>query len=201
MSTLVLWHGAHRWEGPPQLRPAGKGKSEEGSGLYLTTSEQTASKYAKGGGAVLRFEIDSDLRLLEDAWLDTADVVAFVESIPRLRNKKQVLADIQRAAGRQPDPTKIPAYVVENLMVNHDALKGEAGPALARWFVSRGIDANVIRRSDEDWLVLYNLDKIQSYRRAKTDEVRDSPRIPRKNNPAQPRSRAEQIAARLIMGD
>lgn len=182
MSTLVLWHGAHRWEGPPQLKPAGKGKSEEGSGLYLTTSEQTARKYAKGGGTILRFEVDSNLKLLEDVKLDTQDVIEFISSIPRLRNRAKVVDDIRRVAARQRDPSKLPAYVVENLMVNHDALKGEAGPLLAQWFVSRGIDANVIRRSGEDWLVLYNLDKIRSYRRAMADEVRDLPRIFQKSS-------------------
>lgn len=185
MSTIVLWHGAHRWEGPPQLKPAGKLKSEEGSGLYLTTSEQTARKYAKGGGVVMRFEVDSNLKLLEDAKLDTEDAIRFVSSIPRLRSRQKVVDGIMRVAGRQRDPKQIPAYVLENLMVNHDALKGAAGPMLAQWFVSKGIDANLIRRSDEDWLVLYNLDKIVSYRRARPEEVRDLPRISsgRSSNP------------------
>jgi hypothetical protein len=191
MNVLVLWHGAHRWEGPPQLKPAGKMKSEEGSGLYLTTSEQTARKYAKGGGVVMRFEVDSNLNLLNDAWLSKDDVMEFICGTPGLRNRSLIGGDLLGAFERQRkrDPTnkvqQIPAYILENLMVNHGALKGKFGPLLAQWFVSRGIDANLIRRSDEDWLVLYNLDKIVSYRRARPEEVRDLPRVStgRSSNP------------------
>jgi hypothetical protein len=183
INPLILWHGTHRWEGPPRLMPAGKGKSEHGSGLYLTTSPDTARHYARGGGNILRFEIDPDLVFLDEVEIDLADAFDLLNSIPRLRNRSKIIQDISRVSnrvGRQ----SVPGYVIENLLSAHGALKGEVGPAVARWFVSLGIDASVVdppmftrQNSDEQWLVLYNLDKVISYQRVARDETYDVPRI------------------------
>lgn len=177
---LVLWHGSHRWEGPPTLQPAGKRKSENGSGLYLTTSAQTARGYAKGGGSVLRFEIAPDLVWAKDTSMDLGTAIGFVRSLPRLKNRKAIEADLERVAGRSRDG-RVWAPVLENLMHNHGALTGDKGPALARFFVGLGIDASLVEQSDEDWVVLYNLDKILRYEKVPAGEAVDSPLLRRRD--------------------
>jgi hypothetical protein len=175
---LVLFHGAHRWTGEPELRPAGKDKSNHGSGLYLTTSTDTAGRYAKGGGQVLRFEVQP-LVFADEVRIPLETVVAFVKSLPRLKNKQAIVDDLRRYAARV-GKDMMPAYVVENLMQNNDALKGAFGPALAAFFVEQGVDASLVTKGNEDWVVLYNLDKIESYRKATPAELlRDSPRVVR----------------------
>lgn len=184
---LVLWHGSQHWEGPPTLQPAGKRKSEHGSGLYLTTSADTARKYAKGGGSVLRFELDPNLSFIGMTTIDLQTAIDFVRSRPRLKNRAAIEDDMRRVAGRRPD-NRLLAVAVENLMANHGALTGSHGPALAQWYVSLGIDASLVRQSNEDWVVLYNLDKIRRYERVPAGQAVDSPllrhSVEPKENPA-----------------
>lgn len=160
------------------MQPAGKMKSEMGSGLYLTTSYETAKKYAKGGGTVLRFFLDPDLTFANNSRVSFEAASTFIDGIPRLRHKAEIQGDLQRAADRVGgDPF---AYMLENLMHNHGALTGEKGPMLARFLVEQGIDASLVPHGDEDWLVLYNLDKILSYEKVpKKEVVWDLPRIRR----------------------
>jgi hypothetical protein len=177
MQPITLYHGSHNWEGPPALRPAGKGKSEMGSGLYLTTSYNTAAKYAKGGGKILRFLIDPDLSFANNTKVSLEEAERFLQELPRLRGRPQILKDLHAAATRiGGDPF---AYMLENLMLFHKGLTGDKGPALASFFVEQGIDASLIQHHGEDWVVLYNLDKILSYRPVSSKEpVEDAPRIP-----------------------
>jgi len=182
----ILWHGAKRWDGPPQLRPAGKMKSEHGSGLYLTTSEDTARKYSKGGGVVMRFEVDSDLTWLDRTRIHPDDAIDFIHSRPRLKNRKKIEDDLQmvsdRALTHRGSPL-IMAGTLSNLMYNWGALTGAHGPALAQFYVDQGIDADLVTQSGEDWVILFNLDKILNYRRAKPEEVVDMPLLRKQRNP------------------
>lgn len=165
-SPIVLYHGARAWDGPPEVRPGRKKRTEHGPGIYLTTAYVTAQKYAKGGGRVKRIFLDPKLSWIEDARVPLADAVAFVEAHPRLRKRREIVADLRANAGRMGagDGT-IGAYVLNNLMVNYDALVGDAAPALARFFADHGIDAAINQTfsadgAEEDWVVLFNPMKI-----------------------------------------
>jgi len=122
MEPIRLWHGGQRWQGPPELRPAGKGHSEHGSGLYLTTSAETARKYAKGGGSTLLVELDPNIRWLDEVRIPLKDMEAFLKGRRGLRGRDKVWADLLRASERMKSDS-LPAEYILNLMVNHDALK------------------------------------------------------------------------------
>jgi hypothetical protein len=176
MEPIVLYHGAQRWQGPPRLQPAGKNKSEMGSGLYLTTSYATARKYAKGGGVIMRFFLSPDLTFANNTKVSLLAAKGFLRSLPRLRGRDAVLADLEKGAERVGGEPF--AYMLENLMLFHGGLKGDKGPALASFLVEQGIDASLVSHSAEDWVVLYNLDKILSYGRVSPEEADyDRPRI------------------------
>jgi hypothetical protein len=138
---------------------------EHGPGFYLTTSESTARRYAKGGGVLLRVELEPEIHLLESRRLPAADLATLVRGIPRLRRKKEVLVDLEAARARSRDQTTVPANTLVNLLHYHKALTGEVGPVVAEFYAGRGIDGDLVQpgsrsEADEKWLVLFNLRKI-----------------------------------------
>lgn len=162
--TLTLWHGARAWSGDASILPGRKGRSEHGPGIYLTTHYQTARKYAKGGGVTLRFTLDAQLGWLEDANLPLADAEAFVLSMPRVKDKKDILERLNGVAERlapRLGGALVPASTLVNLLVNADALVGENAPRTAAFLVAHGADASLTQPSrEEDWVVLFNPRKI-----------------------------------------
>jgi hypothetical protein len=89
-----------------------------------------------------------------------------------------VLVDLEASRARSRTGL-LPAATLVNLLLYHQALAGQAGPALAEAYVERGIDAGVDHKGAEDWVVLFNLDKIAKYERVSPKELEDAPRIVR----------------------
>ncbi|NBU17462.1 MAG: hypothetical protein EBS48_10745, partial [Actinobacteria bacterium] len=158
-APLVLYHGAQRWEGPPSIVAHRKGHAEHGAGIYLTTSWERAASYAKGGGSVYRFEMSPDMRWLEDARLPAADTVRWVKSLPRLKRKADIVASLERTAGRV--GPSIPAEGLVAAFVNFGASAGQHGTSLAEYLVAHGIDASHVQPTmNEDWVVVFNPAKV-----------------------------------------
>lgn len=182
---LVLYHGAQRWEGPPSIVAHRKGHAEHGAGIYLTTSWTTANNYAKGGGSVYRFEVSPDMGWLEDARLPVTETVRWVKSLPRLKGKADIVATLERVAGRV--GPNIPASILVAAFVNFGASAGQHGPSLAEYLVAHGIDASRVSRSmNEDWVVVFNPAKVLRVTRVPARETGegfafDLPRVKRKN--------------------
>ncbi len=177
-----MWHGSQRWEGKPEVRAHKRGHAEAGAGIYTTTSYETARKYAKGGGAVIRFELEPDIRWLEEARISPAEIVAFVHAERGMKKRKEIIADIERVAARTPG-RDISAATIVNLMVNHEAIAGTPGQSLAAFLVAHGIDASHDRRGNEDWVVIFNPAKIRSTKVIAAKDIAvadyDLPRIQR----------------------
>jgi hypothetical protein len=169
MSAITLYHGAHRWEGPPEIRPAKSMKViEHGPGLYLSTGIETALSYAKGGGAALQFEVKTPLVWAEDVRIPVSEMISFVEAMPRLRHRAKIIQDLrERSLGRE----RVLAPMLGNLLHYYGVAHGDVGVELVRFYLRHGIDADRVRgkgqRGDETWVVLYNLDKIVRYERVR----------------------------------
>ncbi len=166
----VFYHGAQRWEGPPQIVAHRKGHAEHGPGIYLTTAWQTATKYAKGGGAVYRIELSPETRWLEGARLPLAETVAWVRGLPRLRGKSDIVDTLSRTAERTGRDT-LPAFVLVNAFVNRDVASGQHGPSLAAYLVAHGIDASLVQQGAEDWVVVFNPGIVRSVWRVSAADV------------------------------
>ena len=195
---LVFYHGAQRWEGTPSIVAHRKGHAEHGAGIYLTTSWTTASNYAKGGGSVYRFEVSPDLGWLEDARLPVAETVRWVKSLPRLKGKADIVATLERVAGRV--GPSIPAETLVVAFVNFGASAGQHGPSLAEYLVAHGIDVSHVSRSGEDWVVVFNPTKVLRVTRVPARDmgegfVYDLPRVTRKNPSRHTSSRRNPRAA------
>lgn len=167
--TLKFWHGAQRWSGRAELRPSRPRCYECGPGIYLSNHQSTARKYAKGGGQTVLVELSPDVVVLEDSRLTLDEMLEGLAGLPRVRARKDIEKGLRKSALRHPDGL-MPAEYLMNYCVNYESLGGESGPALARWYASKGIDVSVYSRpGDEDWVVVFNPDKVVSAQVFKAD--------------------------------
>jgi hypothetical protein len=167
MSGIVMWHGSRRWEGHPEIRAAKKGQYECGPGIYCTTSLNTASKYSRGGGRIMRFTLDPDTTWLEDVKVPFEDAVSFIEGSRHI-HKRRILADDIRLVFDRREHVRtsgmIPLHYVVNLAINHECLSGQAAPEMAAWLAENGAQASLYKRSvNDDWVVVFDPRVIQSF--------------------------------------
>lgn len=179
--TLKFWHGGRRFEGHPDLRPSRKGHYECGPGFYLSNRLATARKYAKGGGQTVLVELAPDVGVLEQSCLPLDDQLDGLASLPRVRARKDIEQGLRQSALRM-GGKPMPAEFLLNYCVNHEALGGDTGPALARWYASRGIDVSVHNpgTGQENWIVVFNPGKVVRARVVKAGpawEVGDFPTL------------------------
>jgi hypothetical protein len=178
MNPIVVYTGTQVWEGRPYIKDSRKGHSEHGPGLYFTTRLQTARKYAKGRGTVLRVEVDPKFLWLEDTQVPVETLVNWVTSRRGLRKKKEIIDDIVVRGGGGLAPGMRRATILVNLMVNYDAITGTHGPALAEFLAALGIGASHLRMSGgEEWIVLFDPSKVTSWRRVAPDDAEDLPGV------------------------
>lgn len=179
MKPIVVYTGTQVWEGRPEIRASRKGRTEHGPGLYFTTSLQTARKYAKGRGTVLRVEIDPSFTWLEGATAPLAVLVDWVRGRRGLRRKEEIESDLWERAGRGLAPGLGRVSALVNLMINYEAITGAHGPALAEFLADLGIGASHVRVSggNEDWVVLFDPTKVISWRRVGPDDAEELPRV------------------------
>jgi hypothetical protein len=176
---LIVYTGTEVWVGKPQIREARKGRVEHGPGLYFTTSRQTAMKYGKGRRTVLRVEIDPSFTWLEDATAPTEELVRWVLGQRGLRKKKEIIDDLVSRGERGLSPGTARVSALVNLMVNYEAITGPHGPALAEFLVEMGIGASHVRQGEEDWIVLFDPDKVVDWRRVGDDDAWHLPKVRR----------------------
>jgi len=171
---LILYHGARRWNEKPKVPTCRPGRYECGPGIYLTTSANTANKYAKGGGVIMQMELNPDLCWLENARVSLDDSLDFVRQLSRLPARKQIQMDLLAHAQRI-QSENVGANILVNLMVNYEALGGQNGPSLAMWLADHGIDASLQRANGlqgwEDWVIVFNPEVIVRTKRLKQSDI------------------------------
>ncbi len=167
MSGLLTWHGGHKWEGSPEIRPSKKGQYECGPGIYSTTNLSTASRYAKGGGRIIQFTIDPEVTWLEDVKIPFDDALAFIKSSHHIGKRRILQNDLQRSYELRDHirfSGMLPLTILVNLAVNNNCLSGKASPELAEFLSSKGAQASLHRSSgNEDWVIIFDPKAITSY--------------------------------------
>ena len=176
-APLKLFHGGKSWDGPLELTGGRKGKTENGPGFYLTTSFSTARSYAKGGQRVFEMLVEPDLHWMHDVKVPLHVLVDFVHNAPKLKNRSRVLHEMElyRLRSKREMTDHVNPQLLENLMLEFSNPWGEVGKVLGNYYLSHGIDASLMKKSGEDWVILYNVKKVRSYRAVADGE--DSPRI------------------------
>lgn len=167
---MILFHGGQRWEGSAEVRPHRKGHAEHGPGIYLTTSWQTANKYAKGGGSVYRVDVSPPTIWADKAKISAVDAVEFgLLTLGKGKKFKLFSEAVARVALRTGD--EIPAEALIAISVNNDLSHGKPGIALARFLSERGIGASRVSMGNEDYVVVHDPKLIRSIERVKPSET------------------------------
>lgn len=154
---LNFWHGARKWQDPPQLKAGRKSRYEHGVGIYLTNTLQRAISYSKGGGSLVLFGIDPSVRLLENTSASMEEIQEGLDTLPRLRNRHTIESFLTSVAQERFFNGNIPLQYVLNELINTENLGGAKGIEFSQWLVHKGVDATVHKVSaQENWMVVFN---------------------------------------------
>lgn len=160
MSELQIWHGSRRWDGWPEIRASKKDRYEFGPGIYCTTNLNTATKYSKGGGRIVRFTLDPEITWLEDAKVPFELVQDFVRNSKHIGKRRILADDLSRAFDKHEhlrNSGEIPLTYLVNLAINNECLSGKGGPEMAEYLVDNGVMASLYRKSvNDDWVVIFD---------------------------------------------
>lgn len=163
--SFKVYHGGKKWfTVPNQLIASKKDRHNYGVGIYGTNLLRTARNYGKGGRVVHELEIDKNYKDLDNVSIDVEEAVDFVKNLSGLRKKQTIIENLKSYSERVQKQI-IPISILHNLIHNYDAAPGLLGKQVSDFLVSKGVDANYIRQSgDEFWLVIFNPRIIKSFR-------------------------------------
>lgn len=177
---LVLFHGG-RLIGDVELRTKAKSMAY-GPGFYMTTSYWTAREYRGGNGSVYRVRVAGDLRWSHRVRLSYAEMAAFLQSVPKLKRRKEVLAELRTLFMRQHrDLTSGTLSVVAlmNTLDLHQSYGASVAREVAHALVAANVDATLVTGANggnEDWVVLHNVAKVRAVEKTTGPET-DIPRF------------------------
>ena len=156
-STFQMYHGGMKWRMiPDEILPSKKGRYEGGVGIYLTNSYLTARKYAKGGKVVQLVDIDKNYRDINKVNVPIDDITRFVKNLYGLKHKPEILQDLLHHS-KKINKNIISLEILNNLIVNWESGSGKIGIEISKYFVNKGADASLQRKSgDEYWLIVFN---------------------------------------------
>jgi hypothetical protein len=99
--------------------------------------------------------------------------------VKRLPKRDLIISDLQRYSERRGNTEQIPADVLNNLIINHEAGAGQAGLEIVRFFLDKGIDGVfTTQNGGEVWFVLFNPSKIKNIAVVKGYPERDRLMLP-----------------------
>lgn len=154
--TLSLWHGGNLSR---EISNQKRGRMEYGPGLYLTTHYDTAKKYAKGSRKLYMITIlkgNDDKRMLP-----AEDAISFVNSYVAKAKRNLILQSLEKYTKEN----GVPAYILINNLINHEALKPTYSEIFREFLVNRGVDYSVVYSPfgwGEIMVVLFNMRLIVS---------------------------------------
>ena len=155
--TRNFWHGGNLDEYSDVIAQK-NGRYEFGSGLYLTTQYDIAKKYSKGSRKlyIVTVKLGNDIN---DSLIKTNDAIEFVKKYSVSAKRKEI---IQYLTSYDKEGY-VKAYLFNNMLINHKAIKPSNTRILRQFLVDNNIDYEIINNAfgfGEDMMVLYNMNKI-----------------------------------------
>ena len=172
-NNIKLWHGGRGLEFSYKENLSARGLWEYGPGLYLTTSYERARKYAKGGGATYKVEVENGTDI-DTVNLKVEDVQRFISQNVIGRKKNEMLDDIYRNMKKMNNSEQVQAQTLLNLIINNEALQKTKTHVLTEFLVSQHIDYGLVHNyggSDETVMVVFNREKIKSVKKINAKDV------------------------------
>lgn len=156
-NLLYFWHGARRWNNPPELHPPRKNRYEHGAGIYLTNSVDRAIQYSKNGGQLVLCGVDRNVGLLDKVALPIDQILEGIELLPRVRNRHTIKMFLQGVSEERFFNGDVPLAFLLNELITSENLSGGNGLRFSQWLVSKGVDAAVQSISEkESYVVIFN---------------------------------------------
>jgi len=153
--ALSLWHGGSLDSGFDENYFAKKGKTEYGSGLYLTTSYNVVQKYTKGSRKLYMVTIMKGTNI-DEVNLPISVVVPFIKKYVIKNKYDSVIYAIENRLKNE----EIDASIFHNILINNDAIKPSNSNNLRRFLVEQGIDYSIVDNPfgwGERMVVLFNM--------------------------------------------
>lgn len=157
MKTITLLHGSKKFTGKVEIRESKKGHYESGVGFYMTTSYNTARKYANSSHNVMTVTLEELTFLSAQHKLSVDDFLDFIDSQYRMKGKNKVMREFYNYV-ESDNTMKVQHFI--NLLVMNESLAGKTGVNLAKWLVEKGIDAVIENHVNQDWVILFNAAKV-----------------------------------------
>lgn len=156
-NTMNFWHGGNLDEYSDIIAQK-NGRYEFGAGLYLITKYDIAKRYAKGSRKlyIVTVEKGNDI---QDSFLDIEKCIDFVKTYVLVNKRKEIFSRLNE----HNKDGKIKAYIFNNLIINHKAIKSSYTKYLRAFLVKNNIDYEIVNNAfgfGEDMMVLYNMNKI-----------------------------------------
>jgi predicted N-acetyltransferase YhbS len=156
-NKMELYHGGNLDEYNDIIAQK-NGRYEYGAGLYLTTHQDTARKYAKGSRKLYKIIVEKGMDI-HDATIDAENVNSFIKKYVISSKRKEIS---ERLSKWNVDG-KIKAYIFNNVILNEKGISPSNTKNLRIFLVDNGIDYEVVDNPfgwGETMIVLYNMAKI-----------------------------------------
>lgn len=158
-NTMTFWHGGNLDDISYDLTAQKSGKYQYGPGLYLITEYMEAIKYSKGNRKLYMVTVQMGTDL-EDSSINADTVKEFINTYAMVAKRKTILQALEKRI----DPNNnVPASIVNNLLINYDAIKPAYTKYLKQLYMDNGIDYQIVNNPfgwGETMMILYNTRKI-----------------------------------------
>jgi hypothetical protein len=155
--TINFWHGGNL-DNYDDIIVQRNGRYEFGPGLYLTQNYSVAKKYAKGNRKLYLITIETG-NDISDMLLDIDKVIEFVKNHVLSKLQKEILELIYSYNQNN----KIRAYIFNNIILNHKAIKASKIHNLRLFYINNNIDYELLNNTlgfNQKMMILYNMKKI-----------------------------------------
>lgn len=118
-TTMTFYHGGNLDNIEYSVQHK-KGRFHYGVGLYLTDHYSVAQKYNRGGRKLYIVEVSYGNNI-SDAFIPYEDAINFIKRYTLVSKRNDIIFYLDK----RNENGKVPANMFNNLLLNHDAIKGK----------------------------------------------------------------------------